>query len=60
MKSIVLADKEDGIERSIIIPTEEKKQLLYELDAIGINKSFLFPELEHQASYIRQQHEEVW
>ena len=59
LKSVVLDDKEDGIERSIIIPMEEKKQLLYELDAIGINESFLFPELEHQATYIKQKFEEV-
>ena len=47
------------IEKSIIIPVEEKMQLLSELDAIGINESFLFPELEHQAAYIKQKFEEV-
>ena len=59
LKSVVLAKKEDGIEKSIIIPMEEKMQLLSELDAIGVNESFLFPELEHQAAYIKQKFEEV-
>ena len=58
LKSDVVINTEDGIERSIIIPKEEKLQLLWELDAIGINESFLFPELEHQATYIKQKFEE--
>ena len=33
-----------------------KKQILKDLDAIGINRAFLFPELEHQAAYIKQQY----
>ena len=59
LKSVVTADMDDGIERSILIPMEEKNQLLYELDAIGINESFLFPELEHQATYIKHKFEGV-
>jgi hypothetical protein len=59
LKSVVVADVGDGIDRSIIIPLGEKKQLLWELDAIGINESFLFPELEHQATYIKQKFEEA-
>ena len=59
LKSSVIMDVGDGIERSIIIPKEEKNQLLWELDAIGINESFLFPELEHQATYIKQKFEGV-
>ena len=57
LKHILVHDTEDNIERYITVPKEEKKQLLIELDAIGINKSFLFPELEHQAAYIKQKFE---
>jgi hypothetical protein len=49
----------DGISRSIIIPKEEKNHLLKELDALGVNHAFLFPELEHQAIYIKNKYEEV-
>lgn len=38
----------------IIVIREYKKPILKDLDALGINKAFLFPELEHQASYIRE------
>ena len=50
----LLQDKtEEGIESFIKIPKEEKAKILEELDAIGINHSFLFPELEHQATYLK-------
>lgn len=32
---------------------------LVKLDAIGINQTFIYPELEHQAASIRIKHEEV-
>lgn len=48
----------DGVSRSIRVPKEEKAQLLKELEAFGINHAFLFPELEHQAMYIRNKYEE--
>jgi hypothetical protein len=54
----LLAKNPDGISHSITIPHEHKEQLLNELDALGINHAFLFPELEHQASYIRSKYEE--
>ena len=59
LKSMVVSDADDDIDRSIIIPKEEKASILWELDAIGINESFLFPELEHQATYIKQKFEEA-
>ena len=34
--------------------TKKWRWILKDLDAFGINKAFLFPELEHQASYIRE------
>lgn len=36
------------------IPPFLKKQLLKDLDSMGINQAFLFPEFEHQASYIKE------
>lgn len=57
--TVLITDSGEKIERFIIVPKEEKEQLLEELDAIGINKSFLFPELEHQAAYLKQKYEEV-
>jgi hypothetical protein len=59
LKPLIVRDFGDGLERKIIVPKNEKKELLIELDALGINNSsFLFPEFEHQASYLRQKYEE--
>jgi hypothetical protein len=58
LKPLIVREFGDGLERTIIIPKDEKEEILTELDAIGINKSFLFPELEHQAAYIRRKYEE--
>lgn len=55
----MIRDFGDGIPRSIIIPKDTKAKLLSELDAIGINQAFIYPELEHQAASIRLKHEEV-
>lgn len=46
------------IERSIIIPKESKDKILSELNVLGINQAFLFPELEYQAAYIKGKYEE--
>jgi len=54
-----LLDLDEGIHRSIIIPKEDKGQLLTELETFRINHGFLFPELEHQAAYIRNKYQEV-
>jgi hypothetical protein len=54
----LLTKNSEGISHSLVIPHEHKDQLLKELDALGINHAFLFPELEHQASYIRSKYEE--
>jgi hypothetical protein len=59
LKPIILENTSDEIKRSVRIPHQEKKEIIAELDAIGINKSFLFPEFEHQADYIKQKYEEV-
>lgn len=52
-KPLLQEKYEEGITSFIKIPQEAKTNLLKELDAIGINHSFLFPELEHQASYLK-------
>lgn len=49
----------DNISRSIVIPKSKKPELLIELEAFGINQAFLFPELEHQATYIKNKYEGV-
>ena len=59
LRPILIRDFGDGIPRSIIIPKDTKAKLLSELDAIGINQAFIYPELEHQAASIRLKHEEV-
>lgn len=46
----------DGLKWSIPVPKGKKSILLQELDALGINRGFLFPELEHQATYIRDKY----
>lgn len=40
----------------VMIPSFLKKQILKDLDSMGINQAFLFPEFEHQASYIREKY----
>lgn len=52
IKSELLSNKKDGVPRSIKISAERKRELLEDLDILGINEATLFPELEHQASYV--------
>jgi hypothetical protein len=59
IKNEILQSQDDGICRSIIIPAKIKRAILQELDSIGINRSFLFPEFEHQASYVKQKYLDV-
>ena len=47
----------DGILHRIVVPHQDKAELLEELKVLGINEAFLFPELEHQAMYIRSQYD---
>ena len=45
----------DGFEKYLLkflVPPEIKSKLLSTLDALGINESTLFPELEHLANYV--------
>jgi len=56
LKEQLVKDFGDGIPRSLIVPRERKKSILKELDIIGINESFVYPELEHQTSYIKNKH----
>ncbi|MCW2279446.1 FRG domain-containing protein [Heliophilum fasciatum] len=56
LKDQLVKDFGDGIPRSLIVPQEYKESMLKELDIIGINESFVYPELEHQTSYIRNKH----
>jgi hypothetical protein len=57
LRDRIIVAANEGIERSIIIPKESKKQILKELDVVGINKAFLFPELEHQTAYLKSMYE---
>lgn len=59
LKPILIRDFGDKIARSILIPKEEKSEILKDLETFGINHGFLFPELEHQAVYIKNKYEEV-
>ncbi|MFL0194170.1 FRG domain-containing protein [Clostridium sp. WILCCON 0269] len=43
----------DDLGYRIIIDGECKDSILWELDKLGINEKFLFPELEHTAKYIK-------
>lgn len=56
IKSLLTKVEDDGLEWRILIPKAHKSVLLQELDAIGINSGFLFPELEHQAKYIKNKY----
>lgn len=46
----------EGIPRFLLIKAEDKELILAELDRIGINEAFVYPELEHQTSYIKNKH----
>lgn len=47
-------DLRDEFDRKFFyIPGEKKKEILEELDTYNINEATLFPELEHQLSYIK-------
>ncbi len=37
-----------------VVAWDKKEQILEELDFIGINESFLYPEIEYQSKYIRE------
>ena len=56
LKDQLVKDFGDGIPRALIVPQEYKQSILKELDIIGINESFVYPELEHQTSYIKNKH----
>lgn len=47
---------EERIPRYLIIPAHCKEIILQELDRVGINEAFVYPELEHQTSYIKSKH----
>lgn len=46
----------NNIINGAFIPPDWKKQILKDLDSMGINQAFLFPELEHQASYVKEKY----
>lgn len=46
----------DKIPRYLLIPAGCKESILQELDRVGINEAFVYPELEHQTSYIKNKH----
>lgn len=48
-----------GIVEKIVIPSESKKRIIYELDCMGINERTLFPELDHQIKYIVENHNKL-
>lgn len=50
------ADTQDKIPRYLTIPADCKEDILQELDRVGINEAFVYPELEHQTSYIKNKH----
>ena len=50
------ADGQDKIPRYLTIPADCKESILQELDRVGINEAFVYPELEHQTSYIKNKH----
>lgn len=57
IKPLLSEIEADGLEWKITIPKEHKTVLIQELDAVGINSGFLFPELEHQAEYVRNKYQ---
>ncbi len=56
LRDTLSAYVDEGIPRYLRIPAEQKASILHELDMIGINEAFVYPELEHQAAYIKKRH----
>lgn len=48
------ADKDVFSSSCFIIPAKVKKDLLKELDFIGINESTIYPDMEHLMSYLNK------
>jgi hypothetical protein len=44
---------------SVIVPYLQKFMILSQLDSIGINEAFLFPELEYTAKWLRDKYKET-
>jgi len=44
------------IQLKIRIPGEKKAQLLRELDEVGINQAFIYPDLSNTAQYLTDSH----
>ena len=52
----VMSDGKDEKNKRIIIKSNEKKKILKELEIFGINKSFLFPEIDKVAEDIKEKY----
>ena len=50
----IIAGKNSPLGKRIIIDHKSKKDILNELDTLGINKSTLFPEIDKVADYIKE------
>lgn len=50
----LLTSQQEELILHIIIPSVCKERIRRELDDMGVNKASLFPELEHQASYLKE------
>ena len=62
LNSILLKDvygNEYDLPNSIIIPKQYKHKILNDLEVLGINHAMMYPELEHQALFIKKKYEEV-
>ncbi len=47
---------EEDIEHNIFIPSYAKKNILDELELLGFNEGYIFPEFEHQLNYIKSRY----
>lgn len=52
----IIAGKDSLLGKRIIINHKSKKDILNELDILGINKSILFPEIDKVADYIKEKY----
>lgn len=53
---IIRGKKTEGENQRIIIESESKKQILKELEMLGINEATLFPEIDVVAKYVKTQY----
>lgn len=55
-KSELYKSVDASIRQRFVIMKDKKQQIMKELELLGVNEGFIFPELEHQTSYVKSKY----